>query len=474
MGWTAWGTGAAAVRMGAALSSIATTLTATTLTATLAAAPAQAARATLVVEADSGAVLHADQPNLRSFPASTTKLMTLYLVFEALAKGELSLDEDLPVSAHAAAQGGQSMNLREGGTIKARDAIFGTIVESANDAAVVLAERIGGTEEAFAGRMTEKAQALGMTRSRFRNASGLNHPEQTVTARDMAVLARALMRDFPDRYALFGTRGFTHGRWRYATVNSFLVNYSGADGLKTGFTCAAGYNLVASAVRDGRRLIAVVLGETSRGERAETVAQLMSTGFARQAWEDAKSLDGLAPEATGEPDPPAQGVIAESCAAVAAVAGVPAVSGGRAAGWSVEIGGAFRNRALASAAGTRVLAREASLKGGRLSVLPAPGGARRFRPVIAGLGETAAQSACRKLRGAKQPCTVLSPALRSAAVDRAAPIGRSFRTARNAARTVAKDERPARSRALAAKAATARTAAAKTAAAKTIVKVAKR
>lgn len=415
-----------------------------TMTALLAAAAlttpatsALAARATLVVEADSGAVLQADQPNLRSFPASTTKLMTLYLVFEALKKGELSLDEDLPVSAIAAGQGGQSLELPVGGKVKARDAILGTIVESANDAAVVLAERVGGTEEAFAQRMTDKARELGMTRSRFRNASGLNHPEQVVTARDMAVLARAILRDFPDRYPLFNTRAFSHGGSEYATVNGFLVNYPGADGMKTGFTCAAGYNLVASAVRDGRRLIAVVLGETSRWERAEEVAQLMNKGFSRQAWEDAKSLDGIEPEKTGEPDPPAQGVIAESCASIVAVAGAPSVAASRAAGWSVELGGAFRNRALANAAGGRLMAREVSLKGGTLSVLQGRGGgALHFRPVVMGLGEKAAQAGCLKLRKDGVPCKVLSPAHLTAAVDQAVMVSRSARNAsRNAAKT---------------------------------------
>jgi len=199
--------------------------------------------------------------------------------------------------------------------------------------------------------------------------------------------------------------------------------------MKTGFTCAAGYNLVASAVRDGRRLIAVVLGETSRWERAEEVAQLMNKGFAQQAWEGTKSLDGIEPGQTGESDPPAQGVIAESCASIVAVAGAPGVSSGRAATWSVELGGAFRNRALANAAGSRLLAREASLKGGKLSVLQGRGAALHFRPVVMGLGEKAAQAGCLKLRRDGVQCKVLSPAHLTAAVDRAVMASRSARNA---------------------------------------------
>lgn len=399
------------------------------------AGPAAAARATLVVEAGSGAVLHVENANLRSFPASTTKLMTLYLTFEALAKGELSLDEDLPVSARAAGQGGQSLDLGVGTTVKARDAILGTLVESANDAAVVLAERIAGSEDAFAERMTAKAADLGMTRSRFRNASGLNHPEQVVTARDLAVLAFALMRDFPDRYPLFATRGFRHRGVGYTTVNGFLANYPGADGLKTGFTCAAGYNLVASAVRDGRRLVAIVLGEESRGERAETVADLMNAGFAKAAPPDAPTLASIEPTAAAEPDPPADGVIAASCASIVAVAGAP--SAGRPSGvigWSVEVAGGYGSQAQATAAGRRVVGAESWLRGGRLAVLPVRGGGvLRWRPIVYGLMQRSAQGACVALRRKRTYCRVLSPAIVSAAIEQAAMVSRARRRAGSAA-----------------------------------------
>jgi len=408
-------------------------------------APALAARATLVVDAEGGRILHAENANLRSFPASTTKMMTAYLAFEALAKGELKLDEELPVSAHAAGQGGQSLELEPGTRIKARDALLGMLVESANDAAVVLAERLGGGEAAFAERMTAKARELGMARTRFRNASGLNHPEQVVTARDMAVLALALLRDFPDRYGLFATRGFAHKGESYTTVNGFLVNYPGADGIKTGFTCAAGYNLVASAVRGGRRLVAVVLGETSRGERAGTVAELMNAGFAKPSAENARTLADLDPVQTGEPDPPPQGVIAESCASIIATPGAPNVGlagvglaglgapGLRAAGWSVEVAGGFADPATARAVGSRMLVREPGLRGGRISVLQRRGGGPLgFRPLVLGLTEPAAKQACFRMRQRGLRCIVLSPQNLVAAAEQAAMLSRAAAPAKAA------------------------------------------
>lgn len=417
-----------------------------------ASAPALAARATLVVDAEGGRILHAENANLRSFPASTTKMMTAYLAFEALAKGELTLDEELSVSAHAAGQGGQSLELEPGTRVKARDALLGMLVESANDAAVVLAERLGGGEAAFAERMTAKARELGMARTRFRNASGLNHPEQVVTARDMAVLALALLRDFPDRYGLFATRGFAHKGESYTTVNGFLVNYPGADGIKTGFTCAAGYNLVASAVRNGRRLVAVVLGETSRGERAGTVAELMNAGFARPPAENARTLTDLDPVQTGEPDPPPQGVIAESCASIIATPGAPGVGltgmgltgmglagsgapGLRAAGWSVEVAGGFADPATARAAGSRMLVREPGLRGGRIGVLQRRGGGPLgFRPLVLGLTEPAAKQACFRMRQRGLRCIVLSPQNLVAAAEQAAMLSRAAAAAKGAAK----------------------------------------
>ena len=272
-------------------------------------------------------------------------MMTVYLAFEALKSGKLKLDEDLPISVRAASQTGQSLRLRQGSTIKTRDAILGTIIKSANDAAVVLAERLGGTESDFAELMSRKARALGMTRSEFRNASGLNHPEQVVTARDMALLALALLRKFPDQYSYFSTRSFSHRGSTFNSVNGFLVNYKGADGIKTGFTCAAGYNLVASAVRDGRRIVAIVLGETSRGGRAGTIAHLMDTAYAMPNPKPPVTIHDIDPARTNDPDLPAIGVISPTCGNAISVPGT-SVQGlpnppnaSRPEAWSIEFGG---------------------------------------------------------------------------------------------------------------------------------------
>ena len=233
----------------------------------------------LIADAATGEVLYENQAHRRWYPASLAKLMTLYLTFEALDSGELAADEHLVVSAVAAGQSPVKLGLSQRRTIDVADAVSAVATVSANDAAVVLAERLSGSEAAFAARMSEKATELGMTRTVFRNATGLPDAAQYTTSRDMALLARRLLQDFPERYRVFSSRSFTYrGRWLGAH-NALLSSYSGADGMKTGFTCASGYNLVASAERDGRRLIGVVLGSTSRKERDRRMARLLDGAF---------------------------------------------------------------------------------------------------------------------------------------------------------------------------------------------------
>ncbi|UTW12622.1 D-alanyl-D-alanine carboxypeptidase family protein [Marinobacterium rhizophilum] len=245
----------------------------------------------LVVDAASGAILHQDRADQRWYPASLAKLMTLYLVFEALDDGRLKLDSPLPVSQQAAAQPAVRLGLRAGASITVAEAIAALATVSSNDVAVVLAEALAGTEARFAVRMTARAAALGMTDTAYRNASGLPDAAQVTTARDQAILARRLLQDFPRHYPLFATRS---ARYRGRTLqnhNGLLGRYPGTDGLKTGFTCAAGYNIVASAVRADRRLIAVVLGANSRAGRDAQVSRLLDTGFAApRAAADAPAL----------------------------------------------------------------------------------------------------------------------------------------------------------------------------------------
>jgi D-alanyl-D-alanine carboxypeptidase len=234
----------------------------------------------IVLDATSGRELSSDQPDGLRHPASLTKLMTIYLTFSALDSGRLSLGDGLPVSINALNAPPTKMGLTPGGTVSVRDATMALVTRSANDAALVLAEALGGDEASFAQMMTSKARQLGMSQTVFRNASGLPNREQVTTARDMARLAFALMRDFPHYYPVFSVQSWPY-RGRYLeNHNRMLGSYEGADGLKTGYTNASGFNLVMSAMRDNRRLIGVVMGGDSAGQRDRMMAMLMDQGFA--------------------------------------------------------------------------------------------------------------------------------------------------------------------------------------------------
>ena len=249
---------------------------------------AQARYASIVIDAETGEVLRSRSADVRRYPASLTKMMTLYLLFEAIEDGKLSLNSKLTVSKRAAGQSPSKLGLRAGSTIRAEDAIKSLIVKSANDIAVVVAEALGGTEIEFARIMTRKAQELGMSRTTFRNASGLPNRKQRSTARDMSRLAQALMRDFPERYHYFDDQRFSYKGRVHRTPNKLLARYRGMDGIKTGYIRASGFNLVASAERDGRRVIAVVFGGKTPNSRNAHMANLLDLGFTRIAENDAK------------------------------------------------------------------------------------------------------------------------------------------------------------------------------------------
>ncbi|MFZ5781492.1 MAG: D-alanyl-D-alanine carboxypeptidase family protein [Pseudomonadota bacterium] len=234
----------------------------------------------LILDAASGRELAADRPDDLRHPASLTKLMTIYLTFSALDSGRLSLGDALPVSANARNAPPTKMGLPAGGTVNVRDAVMALVTRSANDAAVVLAEAQAGSEAAFAQMMTSKARQLGMSSTVFRNASGLPNREQVTTARDMARLAFALMRDFPHYYGVFAVQSYPYRGRVLENHNRMLGSYDGADGLKTGYTNASGFNLVMSAMRDNRRLIGVVMGGDSASQRDRHMADLMDRGFA--------------------------------------------------------------------------------------------------------------------------------------------------------------------------------------------------
>ena len=234
----------------------------------------------LIVDATSGREIASDQADELRHPASLTKLMTIYLTFSALDSGRLGLADALPVSSNALNAPPTKMGLTPGGSVNVRDATMALVTRSANDAAVVLAEALGGDEPTFARLMTQKARQLGMSSTVFRNASGLPNRDQVTTARDLARLANALMRDYPHYYAVFSVQSYTYRGRPLDNHNRMLGSYDGADGLKTGYTAASGFNLVMSAMRDNRRLIGIVMGGESASRRDRLMAELMDRGFA--------------------------------------------------------------------------------------------------------------------------------------------------------------------------------------------------
>ncbi|MEM9375909.1 MAG: D-alanyl-D-alanine carboxypeptidase family protein [Pseudomonadota bacterium] len=235
--------------------------------------------ASIVIDMERDEVLHARHADSPRYPASLTKAMTLYMLFDAMKAGEVRLYEPLPVSAAAARQPPSSLRLRAGGTITTKDAINALITKSANDVAVVVAERLGGTEARFATLMTTKARALGMDNTTFKNASGLPNTQQLSTARDMAVLAERLLEDHADYYGYFSNKKFSWGRATYKNHNQLIGNVQGVDGIKTGYTRASGFNLMASAKRRGRRVIAIMFGGSTARSRDQHVSDLIEAAY---------------------------------------------------------------------------------------------------------------------------------------------------------------------------------------------------
>jgi D-alanyl-D-alanine carboxypeptidase len=231
--------------------------------------------ADIVVDANTGQVLHSANPDALRHPASITKIMTLYLLFEQLEAGKLKLESRLPVSDHAAEQSPTKLGLKDGQTISVDDAIKGMVTKSANDAAVVVAEAIGGSEEDFGRLMTRKAHALGMTRTVYVNASGLPNGDQLTTARDQAILARAIQERFPKYYHYFSVSSFRYHGVAMRNHNHLLGRVQGMDGIKTGYTHDSGFNLVTSVHRNGRYVVAVVLGGASAGTRDARMRDLI-------------------------------------------------------------------------------------------------------------------------------------------------------------------------------------------------------
>ncbi|MGZ5915500.1 MAG: D-alanyl-D-alanine carboxypeptidase family protein, partial [Hyphomicrobium sp.] len=284
-----------------------------------------AVAAAIVIDMNAGRVLYTQAPDAARGPASLTKMMTLYLLFSYLRAGSITPDSELAVTPYAASQSPTKLGLKPGETIRAADAVKALVTQSANDAAVTIAENLAGTEENFARVMTAKAHALGMTDTIFRNASGLPDPEQVTTARDMAILAEHLIRDFPEYYAVFASKTFVYRGRAFRNHNHLLFGYRGTDGIKTGYTRASGYNLVASVRRDDKHLVAVVLGGRTGGQRDAAMRALLDKHFplALAGTSAAPALVALAKPAPPS-QPPAPPVATRPAFAFADAASVPA------------------------------------------------------------------------------------------------------------------------------------------------------
>lgn len=262
--------------------------------ATLFAPPAPAhAGPALLFEVSTGKVLYAEDQDNLWFPASLTKIMTAYVTFKAIKAGKLRLDDKIACSLVATLQPPSKVGLPVGGELTVDLALQAIIVKSANDVTVMLAEAVAGSETRFVALMNETARQLGMSRTRFANTNGLPDPNQQTTARDLARLARAVATEFPEYGHYWSSPEVRIGKRRLGSHNALLKTFPGADGLKTGFTCDSGFNVVAAATRDGRRLMAVVLGESSGNERAVRAASLLEHGFQNYGWKELFSTTDL-------------------------------------------------------------------------------------------------------------------------------------------------------------------------------------
>lgn len=281
-------------------------LTATCLTVLSCLMPGASAFAgpTLLFEAKTGTVLYAEDQDSQWHPASLTKIMTAYLTFEALKQGKITLETKIPVTEAAYVQPPSKVGLPVGAEITIETALQALIVKSANDVAMMLAEALGGNEAAFVEKMNATAKRLGMSRTNFVNPNGLPAPEQMTTAHDLARLARAVISEYPEFAPYWSMTEMRIGNRRLHSHNGLLKTFEGADGLKTGFICDSGYNVVASATRDGHRLMAVVLGETSGHERTLRAASLLQHGFEQYGWKqmfNSQTVDNMPIAADAKP-----------------------------------------------------------------------------------------------------------------------------------------------------------------------------
>ena len=350
--------------------------------------PVAAKYASFVIDADSGQVLHAVNADTRNYPASLTKMMTLYMVFDALEKGQLSLDEPITISARAARQPASKLGLRRGQSLTVEQAIFAIVTKSANDVATALAEKMSGSERNFALKMTARARQLGMSRTIFRNASGLPHRGQQSTARDMSKLALGLLHDFPQYYHYFSTAIFSFHGENYSNHNKLLKSYQGTDGIKTGYIRASGFNLVASVERDGKRIIGVVFGSRSSRARNSHMTKLLDKGFGK-----------IDTTLVGAQYPAANKTVAKKSSNKSA----PKKLASGKANWGIQVGAYNTTEPAFSIAQKAVEKAPDLLMDGYIKVVPLTKGVRKpvYRARILGLSKKQAYRACRVLESGR-------------------------------------------------------------------------
>lgn len=400
--------------------------------------------ADIVIEARSGRILHATNSTMLRHPASLTKMMTLYITFQALEAGKIKMDTILPISANASEQPPSKLGLRRGQSIRVQNAVLGLVTQSANDAAMVLGEALGGDESRFAQLMTQQARALGMKQTLFRNPSGLPDPAQVSSARDMAILGHALIYHYPQYYSYFSRNSFTYAGITHENHNHLMERYNGMDGIKTGYVRASGFNLVASAERNNVRLIGVVFGGRSATARDNQMAQLLDEGFLTSRTTDkeadANEAEGDATDLTDThyiPLPSKTAVVfapnmrfdlsdvgtkrvnvasLSSPALTAPVQqivapSVPRATGAQASGWGVQIG-AYADVEIGQQALADTARNLTSLIGQAQPVvqkISSNSGAEIYRARFMGMEEKAARALCTALTKRSQTCLVVAP-----------------------------------------------------------------
>ncbi len=379
--------------------------------------------AAIIVHADSGEVLHSAHANAPRYPASLTKMMTLYLLFDAMEQGLMTLDTAMPVSAHAASMPQTNISLKQGDRLRVRDAIPALVVRSANDAAVVVAEALGGTESEFAVMMTNKAKALNMTSTTFRNASGLPDAAQKSSAKDLSVLALRLMKDHPNYYHYFSTLSFTFKGKTYHSHNRMIKNYAGTDGMKTGYIRASGFNVATSSVRNNQRLIGVVMGGQTAQSRDAEMVKLLDAGFvkakkiAKTSPQAAKMDNKLVvntetvrqvtkPEAKPAPKPePEPKPIVSAPRPAPAVAATPEVA--RLGQWAVQVG-SFRGAEQARERAHEAARRLDDVKSEQVAINEVQiSNNTLYRAQLVGLQQDQAKLACERLTRQGIDCLVV-------------------------------------------------------------------